>query len=66
MQFFGGANNSKGLNDTYQTTNNLCPGLENHAIQKGHGHMPMKVPNVKFNFNVCVDNIQFLTHASKS
>ena len=27
----------------------------------GHGHISLKVPNVKFDFNLCVDCLQFLT-----
>ena len=32
----------------------------------GHRHISVKVPNDKFDFNPCVDRIQFLTHALKA
>ena len=30
------------------------------------GHISLKVPNVEFDFDACVDSIQFLTHTSKT
>ena len=32
----------------------------------GHGQIPLKVPNVKFDFDVSVDSIQMLTDTLKS
>ena len=31
-----------------------------------YGHISLNVPNVGLNFDVSVDSIQFLTHASKT
>ena len=29
-------------------------------------HLSLKVPNIDFNYHVCVDSMQFRTHASKT
>ena len=35
-------------------------------IMSPPGHISLKVPNVKFNFDVSVDSMQLLTHTSKT
>ena len=44
----------------------LLPTAYCQQLQAFYGHISLKVPNVKFDFDVSVDSMQLLTHASKT
>ena len=49
-----------------ESSHRLGLGLEKVHVMKGPEHLSLKVPNVKFDFDVSVDSIQLQTDTSKS